>query len=304
MRLIRILLITAATIGALILLGLFIAGADIPVLEPKGLIGSKEKHLIITCTLLMLIVVIPVYIMAIAFAVRYRKGNTKAKHTPDWEHNTLAEMCWWGIPLVIIGILSVIIWKSSHELNPFKPLDSDKKPITIQVVALQWKWLFIYPEEGIATVNWVQFPEKTPVNFQITADAPMNSFWIPALGGQIYAMPGMRAKLHLISDTTGHFEGVSANMSGTGFAGMRFSAVACPEEAFKNWVSGVKSKGGSLQEANYKELAKPSQYNEVATYGSVEEGLFNHIIMQYMSPEKSEMAESKIGVEDALCLED
>lgn len=284
MKTIKILLITASIIAVLALLGVYIANNFIPVLQPQGHIANRERHLIITCSALMLIVVIPVYIMAIVFARRYRKDNTKAKHMPDWEHNTLAEVCWWGTPLIIIGILSVIIWKSSHELNPFKPLESHKKPIVVQAVALQWKWLFIYPEEGIATVNWVQFPENTPINFQITADAPMNSFWIPALGGQIYAMPGMRAKLHLIADEPGQYRGLSANMSGAGFAGMTFTAKSCTASEFDAWVSSVQANGGVLDMQTYNQLAEPSQYNSVQTYASSEPGLFEEVITKYMKP--------------------
>ena len=178
----------------------YISNHNIAVLEPKGMIGQKESDLIITASLLMLIVVIPVLIITWAFAWKYRKGNSGSHHAPDWEHNYIAECCWWGVPVVIIIILAVITWKSTHELNPFTPIRNDKKPVVIQVVALQWKWLFIYPEEKIATINFIQFPEKTPIDFEITADAPMNSFWIPQLGGQIYAMPAMRSKLHLIAD--------------------------------------------------------------------------------------------------------
>ncbi|PCI76768.1 ubiquinol oxidase subunit II [Candidatus Aerophobetes bacterium] len=286
MKTIKSLLIAAVIIGVLALLGVYIANNNIPVLQPQGLIASKEKHLIVTCVLLMLIVVVPVYILAIVFAVRYRKSNEKARHEPDWEHNTIAEVCWWGIPLVIIAILSVIIWKSSHDLNPFKPLDSNKKPLVVQVVALEWKWLFLYPEQGIATVNWVQFPADTPINFQITADAPMNSFWIPALGGQIYAMPGMRAKLHLIADKPGEYRGVSANMSGTGFAGMTFTAKSCTEQDFDHWVQTVQSQGGVMDEETYTHLLEPSQYHSVTTYGSMENDLFKKIIMKYMEPPK------------------
>ena len=202
----------------------FISTHNIAVLEPKGFIGIKERDLIITALLLMLIVVIPVFLFALFFAWKYRESNSKARHAPDWEHNYIAEYCWWGVPFLLIIILGVITWKSSHELNPFRPIQSDVKPIKIQVVALQWKWLFIYPEQNIATVNYVEFPEKTPINFEITADAPMNSFWIPQLGGQIYAMPAMRSKLHLIANEEGTFRGCSSNISGKGFAGMVFTA--------------------------------------------------------------------------------
>lgn len=262
----------------------YIKTHTIAVLEPSGFVGAKEADLIITSSLLMLIVVIPVFILTWIFAWRYREGNPKAKHTPDWEHNTIAEYCWWGVPLVIIVILAVIAFKSSYELNPFQPLESKKKPLVIQVVALEWKWLFIYPEQGIASVNLVQFPAETPINFEITADAPMNSFWIPQLGGQIYAMPAMRTKLHLIANEEGRFRGVSANLSGDGFAGMTFTAVATSEEAFQTWVSSVAQSSKSLGSAEYERLLEKSQYDPVSLYRLTEPKLFDKILMKYMVP--------------------
>jgi len=254
------------------------------VLNPKGMIGLKESDLIITASLLMLIVVIPVFILTWFFAWRYRESNIKAKHAPDWEHNYVAEFCWWGIPFVIIVILAVITWRSSHELNPFKPIDTGKKPIAIQVVALQWKWLFLYPEQGIATVNYIQFPEETPVNFEITADAPMNSFWIPQLGGQIYAMPAMRSKLHLIANEKGTFRGVSANISGDGFAGMTFIAKATSQEEFDQWVQSVKQSPMQLNTESYNRLVEPTSYDPASFYQLAQPDLFDQILMKYMKP--------------------
>lgn len=262
----------------------YIKNNNIAVLESKGMIGMKESDLILTSSLLMLIVVIPVLLLAWFFAWKYRESNQKARHAPDWEHNTIAEMCWWGVPLVIIGVLAIITWRSSHDLNPFKPIESDKKPITIQVVALQWKWLFIYPEQGIATVNYIQIPEQTPINFEITADAPMNSFWIPQLGGQIYAMPAMRTKLHLIADEIGTFKGVSSNISGSGFAGMTFVVNATSEADFTKWVLGAENSTKHLTMDEYTQLVKPSEYNPVATYQLVQKDLFDRILMKYMPP--------------------
>jgi cytochrome o ubiquinol oxidase subunit 2 len=272
--------------GVVAVCGLYISTHNIPVLEPKGLISSKERELIITCSLLMLIVVIPVLILTFVFAWKYREGNKEAIHTPDWEHNYIAEMCWWGVPFVIILILAVITWKTSHELNPFKPIESDKKPIEIQAVALNWKWLFIYPEQGIATVNFVQFPEKRPVNFEITADAPMNSFWIPQLAGQIYAMPAMRSKLYVMATEQGTFSGRSSNISGKGFAGMIFTAKSSSEGEFEQWVSQVKSSGKSLNSNSYNALVEPSEYDPVSYYVLENRDLFDQIIMKYMTPEK------------------
>lgn len=250
------------------------------------MIGQKECDLIITSSLLMLIVVIPVFLFALVFSWRYRASNAKARHEPNWEHNYIAEYCWWGVPLIIIVILAIITWKSSHELNPFKPIDSDKTPLTIQVVALEWKWLFIYPEQKIATVNFVQFPEKTPINFEITADAPMNSFWIPQLGGQIYAMPAMRSKLHLMANETGIFRGCSANISGSGFAGMKFDAKSCNPEEFDQWIGSVQQTGRSLDFMRYRDLVKPSEYDPVTYFTLGQEDLFHEILMQYMAPQQ------------------
>lgn len=282
----KVILLILFFIGAFALSAIYISTHDIPVLNPKGMIGMKERDLIITASLLMLIVVIPVLVLTWFFAWRYRESNTKSRHAPDWEHNYIAEYCWWGIPLVIIVILAIITWKSSHELNPYKPIESDKKTLTIQVVALQWKWLFIYPEQGIATVNYVQFPEKTPVYFEITADAPMNSFWIPQLGGQIYAMPAMRTKLHLIADEIGSYRGVSSNLSGEGFAGMTFTAKATSQSDFDQWVQSTKSLK-PLSLSDYNQLVEPSSYNPVASYSLNQTDLFDQIVMKYMHPKGS-----------------
>lgn len=268
--------------------GIYIATHDIAILDPKGLIAEKERELLITASALMLIVVLPVLVMTLVFARKYRKDNPKAKYSPDWEESHLAEALWWGIPMIIIFVLALITWRSSHELSPFRPLESDKKPIRIQAVALQWKWLFIYPEYGIATVNLVQFPEKTPVNFEITADAPMNSFWIPQLGGQIYAMPAMRTKLHLIANEPGDYRGSSANLSGTGFAGMSFTARASSADDFDTWVDDVQDSSVGLDMEEYNSLVEPSEYNDITYYQLDDKYLFDRIVNKYKAPEKKE----------------
>lgn len=267
------------------LLLLYIAKNKIAVLDPAGSIAHKQKDLLITASLLMLIVVIPVFVFMLVFSWKYGRKDGKATYTPNWEHSNVAEAFWWGIPFAIIVALAIITWKSSHELNPFAPIDSDKKPLKIQVVALEWKWLFLYPEQGIASVNFLQFPEKTPVAFDITADAPMNSFWIPRLGGQIYAMPAMRSKLHLIANEIGEFMGTSANLSGDGFAGMKFVAKASSKEDFDKWVASVKKSSKKLTTSEYQKLAEPSQYNPVAVYGFDHLDLFDEIIWKYETPQ-------------------
>ncbi len=263
----------------------FVTTHNIEVMNPKGLIAEKQKRLIIVSTALMCLVVIPVFIMMPLFYWKYREQNKGAKYHPDWGHSTIAEIVWWGVPCLMIVALGILTWTSTHELDPYKTIVNGKKPLNIQVLALDWKWLFIYPEQEIATVNYVQFPKDTPITFSISADAPMNSFWIPQLAGQIYAMPGMTTKMNLIANETGDFRGVSANISGEGFAGMVFKAIASTDEEFEDWVMKVKSSPHILTKDVYKNLAKPSSYNAVVYYSGVASGLFNEIVMQYMGPQ-------------------
>lgn len=253
------------------------------VLNPRGVVAERQRQLIVFTTLLGLVVIVPVFILTFTIAWRYREGNTKARYTPDWDRNLLFESLWWGIPTIIIAVLSVVIWQSSHELDPYKQLASANKPLTIQVVALQWKWLFIYPEQHIATVNYVQFPKNTPVTFQLTSDAPMNSFWIPQLGGQMYAMSGMSTKLNLMANAAGSFRGSSANISGRGFAGMNFIAKSSTDTEFKLWVNQVKQSQNQLTMASYNRLSKPSVGgSNVYAYGDT--GLYDSVLLKYMSP--------------------
>jgi|SRR5579872_1318809 len=262
----------------------FMSGIEIAVLSPKGLIALKERNLLLFSTLVMLIVVVPVFILTFFIIWRYRKSNSQAKYQPEFKQNLLAESIWWGLPCLIVIVLAVLAWKSSHELDPFKPIYSDKKPLRIQAIALQWKWLFIYPEQKIATVNFLQIPEKTPIIFDVTADAPMNSFWIPQLGGQIYAMPGMKSQLHLIAHEPGNFYGASANLSGKGFAGMHFMTKASSEEEFQTWVQSLQQSPKALDLEKYKLLAAPSVDNPIDSFLLQEEGLYDWIVMQYMMP--------------------
>jgi len=253
-------------------------------MQPKGVIAASEKNLILLSTLLMLLVVIPVIILTLVFAYKYRATNTNARYDPDWHHNKYLEIIWWAIPCVIIAILGTATWITSHTLDPFKPLDPKIKPITIQVIALDWKWLFIYPDQNIATVNFIEIPVNVPISFEITSDAPMNSFWIPQLGGQIYAMAGMQTRLHLMASTVGSYKGVSANFSGSGFSGMQFIAKATSAEEFKQWVTTVKQSPNLLNVDAYNKLAEPSEDNSVITYSPVENNLYNFEIMKYMMP--------------------
>jgi cytochrome o ubiquinol oxidase subunit 2 len=293
----RITLIGLAIAVFIILAGWYLHSTDIAVLNPKGPVARKEFDLFITGLLLSLIVVVPVFTLLFTFAWKYRESNTKAKYSPDLDHSRIAETIWWVVPSILILIISILTWNSSHQLDPYRKLASTKPQMTIQVVALDWKWLFIYPDQRIATVNFVQFPNNTPVNFEITADAPMNSFWIPQLGGQIYAMPGMATDLHLMATQNGIFNGSSANISGTGFAGMAFKAKSSSQADFGSWVKSVKSSRSHLSMDTYSKLAEPSQYNPVTYYSSAPSDLYDKVIMKYMPVAGSMSGMSMQGME-------
>mgnify|MGYP006314726409 FL=1 len=283
-------------LGLLPLLGtLLLGGCNMTLLNPTGQVGLEQRNLIITATLLMLLVVIPVIVMTFLFAWKYRASNTNATYTPKWNHSTKIEIAVWTVPILIIIALGYVTYVSTHELDPYRPLESDVKPITIEVVSLDWKWVFIYPEQGIATVNKIVFPTNTPVNFKVTSDSVMNSFFIPGLGGQIYAMAGMQTKLHLIANRDAEMEGISANYSGAGFTGMKFKAISTSQENFDAWVSEVKKAPKQLESAEYEALTKPSQNNPVELYSSVTPNLFQIIVDKYegMKPGKPMHHEKK-----------
>ena len=262
---------------------LALTGCKGGVLDPKGQIGIDEKNLIIIATVLMLIVVIPVIVMTLYFAWKYRDGQDQQIYAPKWAHSGKIEAAVWAIPIVIVIVLGVITWQSTQQLDPYKPLEGKGKHLTVEVVSLNWKWLFIYPEQGIATVNELVFPANVPVEYKITSESTMNSFFIPQLGSQIYSMAGMETKLHLIANEPGTFKGFSANYSGAGFTGMKFNAIATPTQAdFDKWVSNVKSQANTLSKADYDALALPSENNPVTYFGDVEDGFFHTIVMKYM----------------------
>lgn len=262
---------------------LLLSGCDSALLNPKGAIGIQEKELIITSLVLMLIVVIPVILMTIYFSFKYRASNTDEEYAPEWSHSTKIELVVWTIPIIIIAILGTITWHSTHELEPSKPLASDVEPMTIEVVSMDWKWLFIYPEQHIATLNHVVFPKDVPVEFKLTSDNIMNSFFIPRLGSQIYAMPGMVTRLHLIANHEGDFKGIAASYSGEGFSHMKFTATATADRAsFDKWVEKVQSSPDTLADLSaYKALAKPSIDEPVTYYSKVVPELFTNVVTQY-----------------------
>lgn len=263
---------------------LLLSGCQLDILNPKGIIAIQERNLLIEATLLMLIVVIPVIIMNFIFVWRYRAGKGKGKYTPKWAHNNSLEAVVWAIPCIIIGVLATMTWYSTHQLDPYKPLNVKQKPLVIQAVALNWRWMFIYPNQNIATINYVQIPVHTPVRFLVTSDAPMNSLEIPQLAGQIYAMTGMRTKLNLMANEVGTYRGLSTNFSGEGFSGMHFIVRVDSKNAFENWVAKTKQSKNPLTLNKYKSLAKDSQDESMHFFSSPAKNLFNSIIMKYMKP--------------------
>lgn len=289
----------AASVVALVLIGFlaYLAVADVAVLDPKGMIADQQKQLLIIATLLMLIVVLPVFFLTFFIAWRYRANNRRADYRPDWDHDKRLEAVWWGVPLIIIVVLSIITWVTTHKLDPYRALESDQPPVKVQVVALQWKWLFIYPEYDVASVNYLRVPEDRPINFDITADAPMNSFWVPQLGGQVYAMNGMNTKLHLIADEPGVYQGVSANISGEGFADMRFEVEAVPPGDFQRWIDDQQLSSQPLDEMTYHQLAEPASQPEPIQYHPVDDELYATILDKYMAADKTSH-QTNHGVEE------
>lgn len=290
-----------AGVSALFIIAL--AGKDIAILNPAGTIAKEQYELLMFGTILSLIIIVPVFALTFGIAWRYRASNTKANYQPDWDGSTLAEAIWWIIPLILITILAVITWVSSHELDPYKPLVSDKQPVEVQVIALDWKWLFIYPEHDIASVNYLHIPVERPINFTITADAPMNSFWIPKLGGQVYAMAGMQTKLHLLATEDGVFPGSSANLSGQGFSSMRFETRATSEARFSEWVRETQSTGLTLDQDTYATLAQPSKQVAQTTYRLTDPGLFDSVIARYMHPSAAQLASFSSKNDEAATIE-
>lgn len=258
-------------------------------LASAGPIGADEKTLILTTIGLMLIVVIPVIAMTFMFARRYRASNTHATYAPKWASSRKIEAVVWLVPIAIVAVLGVLAWQKTHMLNPYRPLvaartpASTQRPIDVDVIALDWKWLFIYPDQHIATVNQLVIPTGVPVSFRLTSDDVLSSFFIPQLGSQIYAMPGMQTKLHLEADRPGTFMGRDYQFSGPGYSWMQFKTVATSKKDFDRWVNEVKGSGGRLDPATLKELERPSIANPIAHYASVSPHLFAGIIHQVLA---------------------
>lgn len=267
-------------------------GREIPILNPQGTIANQQYILILITVALGVFIVIPVFILLFTIAWRYRAGNKKAKYDPDLEGNKALEILWWGIPCAIIVALAIITHISTHALDPYKEIQSDKAAVKVQVVALEWNWLFIYPDYNTATLNFVNIPEDTPVNFSLTSDAPMNSFWVPALAGQVYAMSGMSTKLHVMADKVGTYNGTTANISGEGYADMRFKVYAMTEGNFQSWTKEALKSKNVLSTETYAQIAEPAKNRPETTYALKTPSLYDDIIMKYMPHDGTHKADA------------
>jgi len=248
------------------------------ILDPVGPVGQAEKTILINSTAIMLAIIIPTMIATVAFAWWFRRGNAKATYRPDWEYLGAIEMVVWSIPALTIMLLGGIAWIGSHDLEPSKPLPSSKPPLKVDVVSLDWKWLFIYPDQGIASVNQLVVPAGTPVSFRLTSATVWNSFFVPQMGTMIYTMPRMTTRLNLQADRPGTYDGLSSHFSGDGFPGMQFKVQALPEDQFAMWAQGSRGQGPALDGAAYAELSRPSSYVKPMTYGSVAPNLYDAIV--------------------------
>lgn len=281
--LIGMLIVVIGVIGIVVVL----ADEKALVVHPKGIIAQNELELIATNIALMLLIIIPTYILLFAIVWKYCIKNEHAKYDPNHTYGPIGELIMWGLPSIIVAALAVVTWNATHKLNPYKPIESDVKPLTIQVVALDWKWLFIYPELGIATLNYFHIPEQTPIHLRLTADgSPMNSFWIPQLSGQIYSMTGMSTQLYLMADGPGEYVGRAAEINGEGYSDMSFSVKSVSPKDFEDWIVQVKKSPLHLTKDTYDDLVKPSVNKSIIPFSEVENDLYHNIIHKYMYPTK------------------
>ncbi|MEM0907546.1 MAG: ubiquinol oxidase subunit II [Pseudomonadota bacterium] len=282
--------------GVLVLL----AGCQAVVLHPAGDVAVQQRNLIYIATALMLLVIIPVMVLTVVFAFRYRASNAKAHYDPDWDHSTQIELAVWAVPLLIIVVLGAVTWTTTHLLDPYrqlgrldggKPVPANVEPLEVQVVSLDWKWLFILPQYNIATVNVLAAPVDRPIEFTLTSDKVMNAFYVPALAGMIYTMPGMETKLHAVINAPGKYVGFSSNYSGAGFSQMRFDFHGFDDADFDSWVESARASETQLDRATYLALEKPSVAAPQTLYGSVSNNLFDFIVNMCVEPGKMCMSE-------------
>lgn len=257
-------------------------GLDIALLNPKGFIANEQNKLLINSTLIMLGFGVPVIATVYFFIWKYRESNPNTDHSSETTTNKAFLLFAWGGPMVIVAIIASLMLPATQQLHPGKQIESSNEQITVQVVALNWKWLFIYPEQNIATVNFAQIPIDTPIRFELTADeAPMNSFWIPHLGGMLYAMTGHVNPLNLIADTTGDYSGGAAEINGRGLAGMKFTTRVSSQTDFDAWVAKTQQSSQPLNATEYEKLLKPSENNPPAHYSNPDADLYNKIVSKY-----------------------
>ncbi|GAP35462.1 ubiquinol oxidase subunit II [Piscinibacter sakaiensis] len=281
--------------GLLLLPLLALGGCGTVVLNASGDIARQQGQLIVVATVLMLLIIVPVIVLTFVFAWRYRAANTQADYRPDWDHSTQLELVIWAAPLLIIIALGAVTWISTHTLDPYRPLSrldaqrplpAGTQPLVVEVVAMDWKWLFLYPEQGIATVNELAAPVDRPIRFHITSTSVMNSFFVPALAGQIYAMPGMQTQLHAVINRAGVYDGFSANFSGDGFSQMRFRFHGLSDADFAQWVARARADGGTLDRGVYLQLERPSAREPVRRFGRVDPALYHAILNRCVEPGK------------------
>jgi cytochrome o ubiquinol oxidase subunit 2 len=276
-------IILLGLIDLVILVALLVRGTNITLFDPKGLMAGEQLNLMLVTVAIMMVIAVPTLFLFYYFAWKYRETNEKAVYDPRIRHGKYFVFTVWAVPCVFMVVLAAVMWPATHRLEPQKLIAANAKPVTIQVVAMRWKWLFIYPEEKIATVNFVQIPTGTPVQFELTADAaPMSSFWIPHLGGQLYAMTGHVNRLNLIADTPGDYTGSSAEINGAGFAGMKFITRATSSEVYESWTQDVRLNSSLLDSAVYEKLVSPSENNPAASYNLADPDLYDKVVMKYM----------------------
>jgi cytochrome o ubiquinol oxidase subunit 2 len=263
---------------------LLLAGCNGGVLDPQGPVGRAERTILFNALAIMLAIVIPTILATLVFAWWFRAGNSRARYRPDWVYSGRLELLVWSVPTLVIVFLGGVIWVGSHDLDPARPLQSENKPLEVQVVSLDWKWLFIYPAQGVASVNQLVVPAETPIHFKLTSASVMNVFFVPQMGSMIYAMNGMTTQLHLLADRPGDFEGLSAHFSGDGFPDMRFVMRALPAPEFDAWAASLRGTGPALDRAAYMQLAIQSTDVAPATFGAIEPDLFQMIVTQALPP--------------------
>jgi cytochrome o ubiquinol oxidase subunit 2 len=262
----------------LALIGPALGGCTEGVLDPKGPIASAERLILFNSLGIMLAIVIPTILATLGVAFWFRESNRRASYLPDFEYSGRLELLVWSIPAMTVLLVGGVAWVGAHDLDPRKAIDSTVKPVTVQVVSLDWKWLFIYPEQGIASVNHLTVPVGTPISLELTSSTVMNSFFVPQLAGQIYTMSGMVTRLQLQADHTGTYSGLSAMFSGEGFADMRFTVDAVPNEDFSQWVTHAQNAGPVLDAKTYADLAQPSTAVAPSSYREVTPDLFGGVV--------------------------